>query len=169
MTRLPSRHEARNYVKNMATEITEYVKENIYPQFVMPQIQVYYFRHASTAGGTKFDANNMACIPFIRISVMECFFYPDLLEYDHYEDDPEIGSCKSDNWKHSVALRVAHEMAHAVQFYHLYKSNRRIRVPAAVTAYYAGIDDGHHGKDFQYIYRIIRNKFVNNQAYEEVS
>jgi hypothetical protein len=82
----------------------------------------------------------------------------DFLEYSNIKSDPVIGSLAGVSWTKAVDALVAHEIAHAVQYYPGTKKN-------AMAAF--GFNDSqsrslkNHNIFWQKIYADLRTKFVN--------
>lgn len=89
-------------------------------------------------------------------------------EYPRYADDPEIGTVVCKTWQLKVALTVAHEMAHIVQ-YSLAAFVNPLQWDDKLFNMW-GLACGNekvifgHGPFFQHIYRKIRNKFINGKG-----
>lgn len=69
-----------------------------------------------------------------------------LWEYPSFDSDPYIGGFYYDKREHLIKAFVAHELAHAVQFFSNRKSNKRIAP---------------HGREFKRHYKELREEFVN--------
>lgn len=103
------------------------------------------------------------CIPHINEYTMTGF-------YEYYHDDPEIGSIANPiSWKHIVETVLCHELAHAVVISHRTLKNEELVVPETYHSYSTdmisetlGCQKQFHGKQWQYVYRSLRNQFVNN-------
>lgn len=90
-------------------------------------------------------------------------------EYAHVASDPVIGSIKGE-WKATLSALIAHEVAHAVVHvvfpYRIYSTAVLRKEPLPN---WPSHDFTSHGKLWQHIYRDLRVKFVNNQAYRSLS
>jgi hypothetical protein len=90
-------------------------------------------------------------------------------EYDHYARDPEIGHFLCKTWQQKVALTIAHEIAHVVQFSlsafvnPIEWDNVLFDIWGTAKNRHKAIDG--HKEFFQHIYRKIRNKFVNGKGF----
>ena len=74
-------------------------------------------------------------------------------EYEHYEDDREIGNFYSQNPEHFLRYVILHELAHAVNKFDYHEKYYPVTI--------GGMKDLGHGSFFQEQYRILRNKFLN--------
>lgn len=90
-------------------------------------------------------------------------------EYAHVASDPVIGSIKGE-WKATLSALIAHEVAHAVVHvvfpYRIYSTAVLRKEPLPN---WPSHDFTSHGKLWQHIYRDLRVKFVNNQAYRSLT
>lgn len=74
-------------------------------------------------------------------------------EYKMFADDPTIGAFQSDDWRDAVKALVAHEVAHAIQYWiFAHKPGGRHRRIDYKTA---------HGQGFRMIYALLRGELVN--------
>jgi hypothetical protein len=111
--------------------------------------------------------------PYIQISVLYitdytiCGYY----EYAHIEADEEIGSIEHPvTWKHSLQVVLCHEMAHAVVMMHNIYKKLKVPVPVTYHAYSPDLipsdyerERKYHGIQWQYVYRELRNEYVNKK------
>jgi hypothetical protein len=77
-----------------------------------------------------------------------------LIEYDNIFDRPDIGTVYG-HWKRCVGALVAHEMAHA----YVSCSGGDLVVNGSFN--HDSTMDGGHDKKWQYVYYLLREKFVN--------
>jgi len=77
-------------------------------------------------------------------------------EYASFANSPTIGSLTG-NWAKCISAIVAHELAHAVQWYFKDNVHPNIRSALRVTA---EVETG-HGEFFRQLYRAFREQFVN--------
>lgn len=68
------------------------------------------------------------------------------LEYSSYDKDPIIGGFYSLNYADKIKATVAHEVAHAIQYFDYKKNNYR---------------DTPHGAVFKNYYKMLRKEFIN--------
>lgn len=119
-------------------------------------------RRTTCWGGVR-NGNNFVSLALLQYAkAADAGKTANFIEYDHIARKAEIGSLKDVSWKHAVAALIAHEMAHAVQHGSVSFSARSAH--AAVKH-----DDSAHGLFWQTIYTELRNEFVNNKAFEEIS
>lgn len=88
----------------------------------------------------------------------------DEFEYKHYRNDPVIGELKKVSWTTGLAMLVAHEVAHAIQFFPGTKQDARdqfgmSRIDSRNAVF------SKHDYFFQLIYADLRAKFVNGRAF----
>lgn len=86
-----------------------------------------------------------------------------MFEYKSYEHKPDIGGFYSDDPDIVQLGLVAHELAHHLQYGYLLP---HLRQSGKVGRYFRMKP---HGKEFQEIYRAIRQELINNQDIEPVS
>jgi hypothetical protein len=108
-------------------------------------------REASHGGvwpwGYGLDLAMRGCFPPDHVSITTPHLFQ---EYPHYRTDPVIGAMMGD-WQAHVRALVAHETAHAHQFY------VRDHIPPANRIGLRGLDLGTpHGEAWQRIYRCMR-------------
>lgn len=84
------------------------------------------------------------------------YFYE---EYASFHRSATIGGFTG-HWAKAVSAMVAHELAHAIQYY--YKDDPRLRQILGITARYDSI----HGEYFRQLYRIFREQFVNYREFD---
>lgn len=125
----------------------------------------------------------------IQIAVYEAKINHFYDEYVHIMNDNDIGNfqCVRENeegdlvpnWKKYISALVSHEMAHFIvcnsnsfinppknQIYH---SVDKIHIYQDGTRGFVQEDQKeHHGDDWQYVYRCLRNEFVNSGKYNEL-
>jgi hypothetical protein len=80
------------------------------------------------------------------------------IEYDQFKDDPDIGELKKACWKQWIACTIAHELAHAIQYYAI----THPRICADLLKKYSYSQAEEHGAMWQDIYRGFRIRYVNN-------
>lgn len=80
-------------------------------------------------------------------------------EYDHIKDDPEIGNLQTVWWKRAAAMDVAHEVAHAIDFFCDAKYSEMDGYPDPTPC-------RGHGASWQYFYRILRREYVNISSFQ---
>lgn len=120
----------------------------------------------TSRGGLKYSSG-----PFIKLA---CHRYiapcenPEILidenEYSHYRTDPVIGEMKNVHWTQALALLVAHEVAHAIQFHYGTKE------AAAEQFGIKNLDRRNviflkHDWFYQRIYADLRSNFVNGRTF----
>lgn len=129
-----------------------------------PGIYVTFYRETFSIGGI--DVNDE---PFITISAWdvrniigtnECMEYE---EYDHINEDAEIGKVAECNWKRYLACLIAHELAHTLTLVDVIE--RRAIVGNFFPDFVQLDTQDEHGLLWQGVYRIIRAEYVNPKAY----
>ena len=88
----------------------------------------------------------------------------DEFEYKHYRSDPVIGEMKSVSWTTALACLVAHEMAHAIQFFPSTKEGAKAQLGLKGLDARNGIF-AKHDYFFQRIYADLRSIFVNGRKF----
>lgn len=85
-----------------------------------------------------------------------------ICEYDHILADPEIGGGMSVDWTIDLGRVIAHELAHVIC--HCSDEDGQRTFADACDKPYRGrykMERVGHGADWQHVYRVLRNKFVN--------
>lgn len=155
-----------SYVQNSVNAMSEFITENVYPQFPKPTYEIVYdgIEKPGNVGG--FIVRNNRQVPYIRLCkwTLRAYVKYGFWEYLHISDDPEIGSIdKIRHWKECVAAVLAHEMAHVLEM-----AYEEFRVPELYHSYSTESikypdQRKYHGTNWQFFYRILRNKFVNGR------
>ncbi|MGD1524637.1 hypothetical protein [Vibrio owensii] len=76
---------------------------------------------------------------------------PGFLEYSHLQKSPIMGGFKTSNWKLQLMALAAHEVCHAMQFYYYFEITDKKAAEYKVA----------HGKGFQAMYSLVREKICN--------
>lgn len=161
--------EVTKFVHKLVAEMGEYVMDNYYNSFtnlskkgwdtgVYIVISKGTKRNRTSRGGTKWVDNIYR--PWIRINVVP---YDTFYEYDHIKDDPVIGQKVCKNWKEIIALRVAHEVAHAVDC--SFTSNTLAEICSLYDDEFSTKPVDGHGVSWQKVYRDLRATFVNGREF----
>lgn len=119
----------------------------------------------SSWGGYKWSKKEgKGRVPYVIIqlsSIRSCetlTLFP-FKEYKHIKDDLVIGSLNDNRlWERYVAALCAHEVAHAIQH------SASCDLPQNANSWLNELEDDRkgHGEYWQAIYRVLREKFVNN-------
>lgn len=126
------------------------------------------FKTSSYGGAYHSKRQDMFGAPFVKIQLGP-LRYPhavnrakgnfDYREYGHIADDPIIGSILENKiWERFVAALCAHEVAHAIQ----HTANDTIPQDVDSWLLELPLDHEGHGEYWQSIYRVLREKFVND-------
>lgn len=99
--------------------------------------------------------------PGISIGMIRGTLPIDFIEYAAYNDHPEYGYYTTQSSSGHLACIIAHELAHAIQYYFRKKV---LTMDAARAEKYKtwARNVKPHGKQFRTIYRVLRVKYVNN-------
>lgn len=124
------------YIKNFYPEMKGFSSKNI-------RVTLDWSRNLNKCNMAVYDSPYNMELKFRMVYFAACVVNPTFPEYDKYKDDPEIGEFDSDDVSLHILATICHEMAHIVEF--------------------KVFDDSTHGKHFQRVYRLLRNKFVNHQ------
>lgn len=83
-------------------------------------------------------------------------------EYSGFKQSPDIGQVTG-YWTTAISALICHEISHAVQFNRSHGSGATIDdgYKSAKIVAHNGKQHAKHGLDFQYIYKVIRDEFVN--------
>lgn len=117
--------------------------------------------------GRKYDAN-LGSVPYVQLNFGGWMAFADpetgvlpkpFMEYSHVASDPEIGTLPAGtHWSKAAMALICHEVAHAVEYW---TEASRIQISNEFSYYSPiGVVRG-HGARWQYIYRMLRNYFVN--------
>jgi hypothetical protein len=152
-----------NYARALASKMEAYVQKRYnVPDFKLKVIISFGERRKVSRGGTK------GGLPFINIvgkryaEALESNKMTYLNEYAHIRNDPVIGQILNTTWQTALAGIVAHEVAHAVQFFPTTKES-------AMGVY--GVENlnsndkalAKHNWFWQRIYADLRTEFVNTE------
>lgn len=125
--------------------------------------RTYWQGQKGSWGGYAWDKRQHKSVPYIHLKIREAFYSGNFKEYDHYQNDREIGSIKDRDGKAAILAIVAHEVAHTVQYamkfafgYKEYDDQEAKCAARRLPKFEAD-----HGDLFQEIYRRLRRKFVN--------
>lgn len=148
-------------VKDVAAEMEYFVQTELSKEF--PHLKTFYLSLVKTdwnkkrrchRGGLYKNgpgisiAMHSAIAPFYfgkhLIKDIVVYFY----EYKSFDTNKHIGGYYCTTPDINILGCVAHEVAHAVQFFH--------------NSFTAGQDNG-HGQTFKYFYKILRKAFVNHK------
>lgn len=162
--------DMERFATTTITDMREFLnKTAIYRSF--PDVILNVEETGSCLGGVKKVRKRYE--PYVQISVLYitdytiCGYY----EYAHIEADEEIGSIEHpETWKHSLQVVLCHEMAHAVVMMHNIYKKLAVPVPITYQAYSSDlipseyeIQRKYHGPQWQYVYRALRNEYVNKK------
>lgn len=118
------------------------------------------FRKTLRLGSGGLDKHNN---PYMRLNLGSIVQH-DVLAYNEYKDLARyrsIGGFATNNWQHWIEALVLHEVAHVVQFSLPY-SKSKLRISAKTYNTIGHYENG-HGKFFQTIYHVFREKFLNHK------
>lgn len=147
------------YVKTSIAKMEAYVQAKLSaPEFKLKATISFGERRCRSWGGIRGEK------PFVSLAVKRyedarvAGAAIDFLEYSNIKSDPVIGSLVGVSWTKAVDALIAHEIAHAVQYFPNTKKN-------AMAAF--GFNDSqsrslkNHNVFWQKIYADLRAKFVN--------
>ncbi len=140
------------YAINFTNTLQEWVKTTLFPEFTMQVKLDWNSSRRSSRGGwyAKGPGINMAMVHCYPLSTPYRFY-----EYPSYDNDPIIGGFYSKNPIDKLKAVLAHETAHAIQFYWYKQSGTR---------------DKPHGEVFKNYYKMLRTNFVNdNICYDDTT
>jgi hypothetical protein len=129
--------------------LEQFVRDNLYSDFKCNIKLDWAFSRRSSRGGIYKDGPGiniaMAHAALVYLNGNEIYrFY----EYPSFDADKYIGGFYSTDYTHKLHAIIAHEVAHAVQFFEYKKLNTR---------------DKPHGVVFKKYYKILREEFVNKK------
>lgn len=160
-----------SYIQQTVKGIREYVNEtSIYPDFPSMKIRITGER-TGCQGGTKMIDNIV--VPYMEISLPYITEYTlsGFVEYQHISNDAEIGSIDHPcSWKHTMCVVICHEMSHVIDMMHIHYKVATKKVPRTFHSLSVELigkeyenQKKYHGRRWQYVYRHLRNQFVNGK------
>lgn len=152
------REIVEEFAAKVTAAMTHFIREVYYADEFAPRVRLDFSpRRRVSWGGVRGDEN----APFVSLALARYVDGGEIahVEYEHFEDDAEIGTLDSVSWKTSCAAMIAHEITHAF----LYSDEGSL---ARVKHEEEARDLTAHGKLFQIVYRAMRANFVNNRAYD---
>lgn len=140
--------KANLHTIRFSLQLEKWVKEQLWPDFTVRTKVDWSTARRSSRGGIYKDG------PGINIAMQQAV--PDngnvsvyrFYEYPSFDSDHVIGGFYSTNPYHKLEAVIAHEVAHAVQFYSYTKTGTRCKP---------------HGTVFKQYYSMLRKQFVNSQ------
>lgn len=161
MASLNTQATVEQYAKSMAAKMEAYVQTQYnVPNFKLKVIVSYGERRRISRGGTRGGEPfiNLVCKRFAAAAEVGALMTE--TEYAHIRNDPVIGEMRDVSWEKALSGLVAHEVAHAVQFFPLTK---RSAMEMLGVNELDGRNDilKKHNWFWQRIYADLRTKFVN--------
>lgn len=127
--------------------LERFIKETVYPDFTCTVKLDWKFNRRCSRGGIYKDG------PGINIAMgsaaLVYLTYPEIYrfyEYPSFDSDRHIGGFYATDYKLKLQAIIAHEVAHAVQFFEYKKLGTRCKP---------------HGPVFKKYYKLLRDNFVN--------
>lgn len=161
---MENKAEIRKFITNELHNMLKFAR-NKFKRVPCPKLRLVYKERSSFCD--KDDEDNYV----IQLSVIDALESSYFYEYIHICRDKEIGGFYSatfdafgevvKNWKKYLACVLCHELAHMIDL-----ENQNIAPTSGIMYYDASkIEDVEqvefHGNNWQYIYRVLRNEFVN--------
>ena len=143
-------------VKSIAKEMIAFMRSDL--GYTHKRDPIVYFadaeRYGTCSGGMRNDKK-----PFIFIARGHFCKHGTHLEYDHIQEDPDIGGFTGASSKKCINAIVAHELAHVLSY-----TVKKVKIGKSFNGYMSTNKDDmlHHGIKWQYFYSILRKKFVNH-------
>lgn len=148
--------EARKFVRELVKELELFKVAHFGGNKINPKIWMSFNpRNRVSSAGLCPDSKYG-----IYLSLNRYFFQRNFIEYEHISDDKDIGSLcyKKPNWKKFISALVCHEYAHLMDMRGV------VDTPKSFRAYDdEDISEEGHGREWQYMYRILRKNFVNKR------
>jgi hypothetical protein len=163
----------RGYAKSSIKQMAVFIDETaIYRDFPVTKLSVTTKNSGCKGGVRRINDEYIPCVD-ISIPYITEYTLTGFHEYDHIYKDVEIGSIEHPiSWKHVMAVVLCHEMAHAVVNMHecTKKHGGAVTIPETYHSYSVDFirssfatERKHHGVQWQYTYRQLRNEFVNHK------
>ena len=147
--------KANTEALSFALELLDFVKTSFYPKFTLTTRFDWAVSRRSSRGGIYKDG------PGINMAMHSAaLIYHDprdvyrFYEYPSYDSDATIGGFYSKNYSDKLRALVAHEVAHAVQYYEYSETGIRCKP---------------HGPVFKKYYSIFRQKYINNTLGNQIA
>jgi hypothetical protein len=154
-------------VANQAVaEMTKHIAEKYNGAGFVPMVRLDFGFHRTTSwGGTKRGG-----IPFVSLAVRKYLAGAvssgmdwNFIEYKNFQNDPVIGSLKNVTWQEAVRCLVAHELAHAAQYF------KPVTIAAKAAFGMSGMDGASkdakgHNVLWRKIYSDLRITFINGKV-----
>ena len=147
-----SRTEVNNFVTNFAYSLSKYIRSSYYDDFTLEMIKTDWNPSRRSSRGGIYAKG-----PGINIAMREYFrhnkVYPSkFYEYASYDKNTIFGGFYYTNTDTMIKAIVAHEVAHAVQFFEYSKLNCKCKP---------------HGPIFKKFYKDLRLQFVNQHIEDQ--
>lgn len=160
---LPTKSQVEARARKVLAEMGEFAKE----RFGLNSLEFgVRFNHRDGGNSRAVYVNSRY---FISIAPFNLYTHPlkGVREYSSFAHDRFIGSFRTDDWTLWLDYVCAHEMAHIVQFKMFRSPSKLIDINRSTANQLVfkelGAYEGGHGSFFQAIYRIMRDKFVNDR------
>ncbi len=158
----------RSYAQAAVKGMIDFVdNSSIYKNFPEVSIDVTE-QNTGCFGGVRQEGDKFIPCIILSIPYITSYTAAGFPEYNHIEDDPEIGSIMPVSWEHTVAIVLSHELAHAVINMHELTKRFGLFVPRTYRSYSVDMipeeykcQKKAHGRHWQFVYRELRNKFAN--------
>lgn len=152
-----------NFCKTTTETMTSYIREKYQvPKFTMKLTLDFSQRRTTSWGGIKKGSPfiNLVLKRYVAYTSPECSdMKMSFDEYSNFNTDPVIGSI-SGTWQTCLTALIAHEVAHAVQYFSRLDSS--IKLPFTVKK--DSKEEKGHGVLWKAIYSDLRIQFVNAGA-----
>lgn len=164
MASLSIQATVEQYARATAAKMEAYVQSQYnVPDFKLKVIVSYGERRRISRGGTRGGKPfiNLVCKRFAAAA--EAGVVMTETEYAHIRNDPVIGEMKDVPWETALAGLIAHEIAHAVQFFPLTKRSAMEKLGVKELDGRNSILEKHNWF-WQRIYADLRTEFVNGKV-----
>ena len=162
------------YITHLVKGMRGYVHDTqIYRDFPTTKIRIHSDM-TGCQGGIKTVCG--VVVPYMEISTPYITDYTltGFVEYTHICNDEEIGSIpKPCSWRHTVAAVICHEFAHSIDMMHENYKVHGHTIPEMFNTWSVdlieesySIQKQYHGARWQFVYRTLRNEFVNRKPKE---
>lgn len=159
-----NRTEHEKIVNNIVSDMVEFAKNYFdLNDFDLVCKKSYSKHRVRSWGGIKYFKKYDCVKGYISLQLLRYYsVIPDVMytyhEYDKISHHPSIGSFTGNSIKCTTAT-IAHEIAHAIDHYiNLKTGNKLIVSPDFIS----GSQFKGHERSWQYIYHVLRNKFINS-------
>lgn len=159
-----TQYEAKSRAHNVINAMVKFARTEFnIPDFSCITKLSFSTRRVRSNGGITGTWGNIKGRVSIQMTRYSTPGMHNYFEYDQIKNHPTIGNFTADNTV-CVDATLAHEVAHAIDWYLVYahKNDQNDRCKVSHD-FYHGREFRGHARRWQYIYHVLREKFVNHR------